>query len=353
MMINKSVSFRSNLELNIAELIEGLNWNCTRTSRLITGLVSKLAAYTEEGVPLTPSVFICNSISELLQRAGMGEYVSLSAEIKLDENTAASILKAAAPLCKKTWRIYVERCNNGENFKFGVFCGRTDPSSFTVDEVILESFEVEFPIVKISQNSVNKVEVRTSSGNKIEFRFNDDIDVDTLKFSQQENIKSLAGVISSDIFPNSIIFSEFLDRLLSSAISNSHGTLIAVIPRNIGSIPSCMRDLINLDIPLDLFDRFNLHLTEGKTAASVSRLQSSAELISGFICSDGITIFDDSGSVLGYRAFLRYNNQESQPSGGSRARAYTALCSLIGKDVKAVFFKSQDGQTKFSKFEAN
>lgn len=347
MTTTKSVSFRSNLNSNVTDLIQEIEWHCTRTSRLITGIVSKLAAYTEEGVSLTPSVFICNSISELLQRAGMGEYVPLSSELQLNDTTASSILKSAAPLCHNTWRIYIERCNNGENFKFGVFCGRTDPSSLTVDEVILESFESGFPIVKISQNATNKVEVRTNSGNRVEFRFNDDLDV--FELSGQAHIKNLAESISTDVAAHTQTFSEFLERLLTSSIGNSHGTLIAVIPSDLENIPDYLQDAVKLNQPIDLFERFKLHIDEGKTAASVSRLQSSAELVSGFLCSDGITIFNSKGKILGYRAFLRYNLQDPHPTGGARARAFDAMCLLLENNLSAVFFKSQDGQTKYMK----
>ena len=201
--------------------------------------------------------------------------------------------------------------------------------------------------MKISQNATNKVEVRTNSGNRIEFRFNDDLDVSEL--SSQTHIKILAKEISADVLPHTQTFSEFLERLLTSSIGNSHGTLIAVIPSQLEKIPDYLQDAVKLDHPIDLFERFRLHIDEGKTAASVSRLQSSAELVSGFLCSDGITIFNSAGKILGYRAFLRYNSQDSHPTGGARARAFEAMCKLLKNDLSAVFFKSQDGQTKLMK----
>lgn len=104
MAIEKSISFRSNLESNSLDLIRKVGWNCARTSELIAGMVSQLAAYTEEGVPMSPSVFICSSVSQLVQLAGIGEHIPLSAEIPL-ESAGAKILKDAAPLCFGHWRI--------------------------------------------------------------------------------------------------------------------------------------------------------------------------------------------------------------------------------------------------------
>lgn len=338
----KSVSFRSHLVSNTMDLIRGIDLHCSRTSTLIVGIVSQLAAYTEEGVPLTPAVFICNSISELLQRAGVGEYLPLSGDIPL-ETSGPKILKAAAPLCRDNWRIYVERSLDGSTCKFGVFCGSSDPSSLTVDEAILDGFSNDFPIVKISQNAVNKVEVRTNSGSGIEFRFNDDVDVSNL--NAQAHIEGLATAISNGLGDQGKIFSSFVGRLLYSAINNCHGTLVAVISSDSAELPDSLRDSVHLESPIDLYQRVKLHEDEGKTAASVSRLQAAAELVAGFINSDGITVFNSAGCILGYRAFIRSNDETPSASGGARSRAFAAMKQLVGSDLSAAFFRSQDGRT--------
>jgi hypothetical protein len=344
MLLGKSVSFRSQLVAETLDLIQEIDLHCARTSKLVAGIVSSLAAYTEEGVPMTPTVFICNSISTLLQRAGTGEHVPLSNDIPL-ETAGPNILKAAAPLCRENWKIYIERSENGETCKFGVFCGSSDPSSLTVDEVLLDGFSTGFPIIRIAQSSTNKVEVRTNAGKGVEFRFNDDADISSL--DNQEQIKKLAKAISSNVETHADVFSGFVERLLSSAIKQSHGTLISVISSDIQNLPNSLQDVVKIDPSVDLFTRFKLHQDEGKTAQSVSRLQSAAELVAGFICSDGITVFNTAGCILGYRAFIRSDGDSPPSSGGARSRAFAAMRQLIGRDLDAAFFRSQDGKTDF------
>lgn len=342
MLIGKSVSFRSQLVSNTLDLIKEINLNCAHTSQLVAGIVSSLAAYTEEGVPMTPTVFICNSISTLLQRAGTGEHVPLSEEIDIG-GAESKILKAAAPLCKENWKIYIERSSDGARCKFGVFCGSSDPSSLTVDEVLLDGTPDGFPIVRIAQSAINKVEVRTNAGKGVEFRFNDDEDIHSL--DSQKQVKNLAHLISSKVSSHSDSFTGFVERVLSSAIKQSHGTLISVISSD-KDLPSALQDVVKLSPSLDLFTRFKLHQDEGKTAISVSRLQAASELVSGFICSDGITIFNTSGCILGYRAFIRSKEDAPSSSGGARTRAFNAMQLLVGGDLDAAFFRSQDGKTE-------
>lgn len=343
MPTERSISFRSHLLTSAMDLIQEIGWECSRTSRLIAGIVSQLAAYTEEGVPMNPSVFICNSISELLQRAGTGEFIALSTAVALEDSTGSRILKAAAPLCRDNWRIYIERLENGQTCRYGVFCGSSDPSSLTIDEVVLTDDSAGFPIVRISQRAINKVEVRTNAGSGIEFRFNDD--VDTSELNSHKRILDLAKCIAHGVESQKDIFVGFIERLLVYSIKNSHGTLIAVLPDD--TLPTSLQDIVPIEPRINLFERFRLHLDEGKTAASVGRLQTATELVSGFICSDGITIFNRTGCVLGYRAFIRSDSGASPPSsGGARSRAYAALCSLVGSDLTAAFFRSQDGRTE-------
>lgn len=345
MATEKSVSFRSHLVSNTLDLIQRVGWHCARTSQLIAGIVSQLAAYTEEGVSMTPSVFICNSIAQLVQLAGVGEYIPLSGEVPL-ESAGPRLLKAAAPLCSGNWRIYIERSANGETCKYGVFCGTSDPSSLTIDEVVLDEYTETFPVIRISQSATNKVEVRTNAGDGIEFRFNNDTDVAEIKI--HKHIQLLSAAIATDSGPLSELFSGYVERILSSAVKNCHGTLIAVIPSGIVGLPEKLSDSVVIDPPLHLYERFKRHIDEGRTAESVSRLQAASELVSGFTSSDGITIFNGAGYVLGYRAFVHGEETGGKPvTGGARSRAFEAMKALVGTDLTAAFFRSQDGRTDY------
>ena len=139
-------------------------------------------------------------------------------------------LSGRSPLCSNNWRIYVERSETGEHCRFGVFCGSSDPAALTIDEVVLDGLEPGFPIIKVAQSVTNKVELRTNAGDGIEFRFNDDADVAVL--GNRGRITALANVVASNVETQPVFFAGFVDRLLTKAIRESHGTLIAVTRRN-------------------------------------------------------------------------------------------------------------------------
>jgi hypothetical protein len=154
----------------------------------------------------------------------------------------------------------------------------------------------------------------------------------------------LANVFASSSTARSKSFSGYMGRLLTTAIRGSHGTLIAVISGDAETLPAALQDAIALSPPLDLHERHMLHFEEGTTAASVSRLQVASELVSGFIRSDGITVFNSRGKVLGYRAFIHADTPAQPSVGGARSRAFEAMTSLVGTQLKAAFFRSEDGR---------
>jgi hypothetical protein len=347
-MGEKSVSFRTHLQSNVADLLDGANIKCMATARLVSALVSQLAAYTEEGVPMAPSVFICNSVVGLVRSAGAGEYVPLSEYV--DTSTAAGkILKYAAPLCGVSWRIYVERSADGLTCRFGVFCGSSDPSSLTIEEVTLAELDEAFPIVRIAQSVTNKVEVRTSAGDAIEFRFNDDTDIAAL--DNKAMIAALARSVSSALGDERNAFPGFIERVLTAAIRESHGTLIAVVKGSSNDVPPQLTDAVVLTEPIDLYSRYALHEEEEKTAISVGRLQAAAELLQGFVNSDGITVLNGAGKILAYRAFIKSAGPTSPSTGGARTRAYSAMLALVGSKLDAAFFRSQDGRVELQTSE--
>jgi hypothetical protein len=290
---------------------------------------------------MAPSVFVCNSIVRLVRSGGAGEYVPLAYDIDT-LGTASKALKFAAPLCTGAWNIYVERVGDGQRCNFGVFCGSSDPSSLTVDEVTLSEFDEKFPVVKISQSVTNKVEVRTSKGDAIEFRFNDEVDDNELDGHLAIGKLALAAV--SAVLDENPTFIGFMERVLATAIRDSHGTLIAVVAGDSVVVPDSLTDAVLLTEPIDLLGRYRLHEEEEKTAISVGRLQAAAELLRGFVNSDGITVLNAAGKVLAYRAFIRSAEPASPAAGGARTRAFAALSGLVGSGLDAALFRSQDGR---------
>jgi hypothetical protein len=167
--------------------------------------------------------------------------------------------------------------------------------------------------------------------------------VDIVDLVDHSHINSLAHLISHDIADD--IFCSFVDRLLVAALQKCHGTLIAVLPHDARALPEALQDSVVFETPIDLHQRLRLHLDEGKTLPSVDRLQAAAELVTGFVRCDGITVFNQHGKVVGYRAFIKGGGEVTGQSGGARTRAFESLRQLVQRgELIGAFFRSQDGR---------
>lgn len=340
----KSVSFRTTLLGTTGDLLQTVGIDCARTARFLVNTISSLAIYTEEGQPFSPEVYLCNSISEMVKRAGAGAFIVLGTSADI-ESAGSLALKYGAPLCAARWNIFVERNDEGA-CRFGVFSETGDPAALTAEETLLNEYDPAFPLVMIAQNGVNRVRLTPAGKPAVEFRFNADIDVPELV--DRGHISEIAMLISASKDAGHHSFSAYLLRVLKSAIERSHGTLIAVIGAGATGLPEILTDAVSIVPPLDLYQLYRTHMDEGRTSESVNALQGATELVAGFIASDGITVFDTDGRLRAYRAFIRPPEApEPSVSGGARTRAFNALREAVAESqLNAAFFRSQDGRTE-------
>jgi hypothetical protein len=147
---------------------------------------------------------------------------------------------------------------------------------------------------------------------------------------------------------NRQLFQPYLRRLLNASLQHCHGTLLAAhtIPAG-GLCPESLSDGVWLSPPLDLVGTF-IAAHDGKDAESLAALQASEALLGGMINSDGLVIFGTNGTILGFRVFLKPTDDEKKAAshkGGGRRRTYELMKIRLGIDLKAAFFRSQDGET--------
>jgi len=102
---------------------------------------------------------------------------------------------------------------------------------------------------------------------------------------------------------------------------------------------------------IDFLSVFSQFKTDN-SADSILSLQRCEELLKGFLRCDGIIIVDTIGRILAYRVFFKPQNEagnqaEEEVVGGARRRAFEGLKSLVNNHLKAILFRSQDGQTEY------
>lgn len=337
----RSLSFRAGITAELLEAFRPLGTEWLGLVAPMTELGSMLAMYSEEGQALTPSVFVCGSAEELVARAGGGEIVRLGVG-SAEDGVAAIILKRTAPLARGGWHVFVEKRKDGQ-IAYGVFSVSLDPSVLTVESSIFGGGGENYSAAMMRQVASNKVLLRSTHGVHVTFLFS--ANAPGQEIPAGTHVSKLCQAASKRVPEDSrAAFSLFLENIVGQALDRSHGALIAVVDRQRHHLDGRLREYMPVEPPIDLAARFEQHRSE-PSAVTLSKLQAASELLAGFVGSDGLTMLTDDGNIAGFRCLVDTKEIEGPPNGGSRTRAFAALQAVVGKELVAAYFQSQDGRT--------
>jgi len=342
---DKNISFRSQLTGELSDFLQDENFACSETTAVLVALVAALSHYKEEGIVLSPEIYICNDITKVTSLLQGVEFIKIG-HGKHNAKIAIKILKECAPLAQNGWSIFIEQLS--EEFVYGVFTASNLPLALTPDEVLVGEDDESFPVVIISKLADNCVEVSGARGNRRCIHFSAvREDSPSPKDAIDKLAKSITLHVNNKYRSNTY---RFVYKTLSNIFQQPHGALVVVLKRRCRKLPQSISDAVSLAKPILLVNRVSDFLTLKDNEAMI-KLQATTSILAGMIHSDGIVVFRSDGAILGYRAFLNNSSHKSiahENSGGARRRTYEALKKLVDKqNIMGVFFRSQDGYAEY------
>jgi hypothetical protein len=255
----------------------------------------------------------------------------------------ARILKDCGPLSSTNWFIFIERIDGGQ-VRYGVFTYFRLPTAIPLYEGI--TIDPTRFCVLLRKISTNTTEIRGAKGNRLTLIFSTVRESMTSAAPVEEFAKGCCQGLADQGNGNG--FEMYLSRLLESALTMSHGTiLLCTNGLNPTQVPE-LRDAILVSPLLDFHAAFS-EFQATNTAGSILTLQRCEELLQGFLRCDGMIVFDTVGRINAYRVFYRPtgNGSASGVVGGARRRAFEGLKDLVGAQLISVLFRSQDGLTLY------
>jgi len=293
---------------------------------------------------MQPTVLFCEERNAVL-KSFPGSVAYQIGETQFDDSAVGKVLKECAPLSGKNWLIFVERRDAG-TLRYGVFRYLSMPTTPPFHDVLhLAANEVA---LAIRRTAPNVVEVKGSKGAHTNLIFStarDDLGEDDSvpKFCQQ----CASGLEKNE---TTLEFQTYLGQLVQGCLTRSHGTMLACSDiADFANTPE-LKDRVLLDPALDFFSVY-ANYRRSNSAESLLDMQHLEELLLGLMNSDGIIVFDLQGKVIAYRAFFRPVEKGDVSGaaavGGARRRAFEGIKMLVGKTLRAVLFRSQDGKILF------
>lgn len=331
-----NITFRTQLLGGVSEFCQECGIPLITNSLHLVELVVLLARFKEEGVSLSPRVYLTNDMDTLTLMLPEVEKIKIGTGTP-DKKGIKLALKKCGPLAIGGWLIYIH--DKHQEIEFGLFKGSSNPISVLVDDVIMGENGDLF-VVKAFQIADECVEIRANNGlfhyvflnhrkedSPPPLQFLDDL---VISITEDVGIKYKEPVMS------------FLKRLLFDALRQSHGCIIAVT--NMKQAPKNLADDGTiLNNPIDFVKL--VHKTKEKKLSPFC-LDNNGYLLKGMLNTDGIILFDNRARLLGYNCFVKVN-RNTNVDGGARKRAFIALSSKVGRGLCAVFMQSQDGWSDF------
>lgn len=309
------------------------------TPEVVVDLLVRLSRYREEGTELAPQVYLTDDIDLLVKMLPEGEKLPISVT-SINAGGVEEMLKLCAPLARGEWRVFGQE--REQLLHFGLFRGLANPLSITVDDTLL-SEQDEINVIKAHQIADQCVQLRSSKNHNHYVFFNHRRQESPPPLQHIDDLVSY--IVKSLHIDEKDRMKSFMKNTVTNALLGSHGCILAVT--NMKRAPKfILRDALLLTAPIDFPAMIRELMRSTNTSTWLQFIEKKAELVTGMIGSDGITLFDQYGRLLAYRCFIPTPG-ETAVVGGARRRAFDTLTRHLGKGLSAAFMQSQDGWTDF------
>jgi hypothetical protein len=343
-LMEKNITFRVPLLGGLTDFCHESGMSIINNPEHLVELIVLLAKCQEEGLHLFPRVYLIEDVGLIKRLLPGSEFLRISSrENKPIIDTLQAAIKTCAPLANMDWSIYLH-ASSATCIEFGIFRGCVTPFAVVADDIIMG--ESPSRVIKLHKIATDCVEVQSNNGH---------INYILLNHGKEENIPKLRDFsnlifsMTKDINQYKQETTNYLWRTLDDSLKKCHGCLIVVTESR--TVPRFLKDGISLEQSLD----FNKLITKAKAdVREFLTLNSTGSLVGGLLNTDGITVFDTRGRVLGYNCFVK-SSRSSSGIGGARRRAFNTICERIERThsskITSVFMQSQDNFTLYKGLE--
>lgn len=332
--MSESITLRSHLTGKLNDLVESADLGALGKCSLVCELVCLFADYKEEGASLYIDAFLTNNLAALTATIPQSTSLKLGTT-SCDEVGVKKAVKRAAPLVRGCWKMFVAL--NGDKVEFGLFRDSAHPLNVPVDVALKGGGSGDAKFIRLTRLAGDTVSVATHAGKSAFIHFTNSKETSS---GMADSLGDLAALLCSKLEGKLAQTSKtYIESLLSMAVRESHGSLIAVVEKP--RVPAFLSDCTPLAPIISISEAVDAVLRDPSAIPQLHALES---VVCGMFCCDGIVIFDTKGNVIAYNAFIKL--KASNIVGGARRRAFQALADKVGKGITAAFFESQDGASE-------
>ena len=309
----------------------------------ILEVINLISDYHEEGNALYPEVILTNDMA-FFKTIPNKELLINDTALSIDEFKKA--IKLCAPLAVDNWVIFIEVKNN--KIRYGVVSAEMTETSLSIYNQTVGNLKVLYENTTIAyiRNIGQKTVELTGLRNNLIVS----LTLDSVKDNSNEDIYSIINQITENcIESHKLLINTFLTKVIINALRIGHGNLIGVINDSKEDMEKLKneKDCVYLPEAIDFQNLVIETETEKNNETSVN-LKAYSSILKSMLNHDGITIFTNTGKLIGYHLLIKEHKKEGQVNnGGARSKAFLSMQN--SNLFISCFYKSQDGNMKFWK----
>lgn len=342
------LSIRKALIGDVSDFVSEAGFGNANQLNIVVDLIYHLSEYREEEKPYFPAVFLIrkeNAEADVLAALAPGTQRFPIGVAPAGSGIASKALKDCAALATSGWAIYLEA--SPQLVSYGLFRSSVLPFSVSAVESLQDPNTPTDTALLIRNCSSRCVELISGFGNKLEISL-------TSSAPPTESVSNAITRLANSVVAGldetiRDIYQAYFEQLFNEICRETHGTLISVVPHDIGDLPSKFKDGVILTEALS-FPNAIQELMQKNDALALSKIKAQEALLRGMFSSDGITILANDATVRAFRVFVKADQTESEElsgldvRGGARTRAFELMKLRLGNPLNCVFFRSQDGR---------
>lgn len=342
-------SFRDTVLSQIGDYLFSAAFHCSDVGTLregILNIVNMISDYYEEGTHLYPEVVLVSDV-KYFKSIPNHSYTLFNGS--LDKSQFGRAVKMCAPLAVNGWNIFIEV--KEDKMSWGVITSEVLETSLSMYHQISKDESTGYSVAYIRNIGFKTVEFCSLNSKEIRV-----ISLSLHEIGKIRNtcLNDFCKIATRKCTCKKESINTYFKKMISSAFQTGHGNLLIILKdkKNL-KIPSTLKEGIDLtQSPIDFVQCFEK--LEDSTLANDAQTHSEMRMMSNLAVSmmnhDGITVFTDTGKIVGYH-YIVDNKVEVKEviSGGARTKAYKALSNM--KTIEAVMMRTQEGDIKFSSNE--
>jgi hypothetical protein len=302
----------------------------------------QIVNYEEEGIKYKPSILFTNDIDKVMKALPHPAKIELF--VDENEHMFASRLKALVPFCALDWCLYIS-VGQG-SVAYGIFRNLNSIKEEGFEDILFNSQylrernEKVYAILARPENSWT-AKLKSIKGRTVNVNFA--LDIKTVN-DWDEEIQDFVDASFSKLKTSQKKLMEIKTlyrNIFKNVLKNVHGTICVVVDQDYDPYQDeFLADGIWLREPIPLSKTF-LQTNQ----FSEQKITAIANVFFTMLNLDGITVIDNTGSILAYNVFVEANLKTAgNIIGGARKRAAYTIINSHKKNIIGVYFQSQDGE---------